>query len=123
MATAVREIEELECIGIGDGPGFWLEETASPLGEAVDLFESVWRENLSVESVRELIAVPKNIEAALRQYARRYPEDAPGIERVLKFRRQVGEEFESLLRDRDAWSAAKCVGSIDLVSLSAEAVR
>lgn len=51
--------------------------------------------------------MPENIEVALRQYARRHPEDAHGIERVLTFRRQVSEQFEGLLRDRDTWLAVE----------------
>jgi hypothetical protein len=51
----------------------------------------------SVESFRELIAVPLEIEEAFTLYGRKHAEDAPGIERVLKFRRRVAEEFERLV--------------------------
>ena len=37
------------------------------------------------------------IEEALTLYARKYPEDAFGIEPVIRFRRLVGEEFERLV--------------------------
>src|SRR5579864_4472183 len=105
MAPVIQQIHEPELIGISSGRGCWLEDTASPLEESADLFESVWWDGMSVEAVRELIFVPANIEAALRQYARRHPEDADGIERVLDFRKEVGAQFERLLRDRNAWTA------------------
>ena len=51
----------------------------------------------TVKSIRELILVSPEIEKALTLYARRHHEDAFGIERVLEFRRRVGEEFERLV--------------------------
>ena len=55
------------------------------------------RNGETVESIRSLIAVPPEIEDALTLYARRNPEDAFGIERVIRFRRRVAEEFERLV--------------------------
>jgi hypothetical protein len=52
----------------------------------------------TVESIRELIEVPAEIENALRRYAREYPEESPGIERAIMFRRTVLEDFERLVR-------------------------
>jgi hypothetical protein len=52
----------------------------------------------TVDTIRELIAVPREIETMLRAYAGQYPEYAIGIERVLQFRRRVGEEFERLVK-------------------------
>jgi hypothetical protein len=54
----------------------------------------------SVEAIRELIAVPPEIEDALRLYASHHPEDAKGIEKVLRFRRRVREEFDRLVHER-----------------------
>ena len=61
------------------------------------LIEMMRRTGASIEDTRELIEVPQQQEAALRLYALSNPEDAPGIERVIRFRRRVAEEFERLL--------------------------
>jgi hypothetical protein len=74
----------------------WLDRAVAPREEAVSLFALIGRNGDTVESVRELIAVPPRMEAALLLYAERNPEDARGIERVLEFRRRVAEEFERL---------------------------
>jgi len=76
----------------------WLDRTASAREEARILFEMMIRKQDTVESIRELIAVSPEIEEALTLYARQHPEDAYGIERVLRFRQSVGEEFESLIQ-------------------------
>jgi hypothetical protein len=52
----------------------------------------------TVESIRELISVPPEIEAALLAYADHYPKDGDRIRCVLQFRRKVGVEFERLLQ-------------------------
>jgi hypothetical protein len=59
------------------------------------------RKHDTVESIRELIGIPPETEEVLVAYAHQHPEDAIGIERVLKFRRRVGEEFERLIRFRN----------------------
>ena len=51
------------------------------------------------EELRELIAVPPRIDRVLPAYARAYPEEAPRVERNLKFRQIVAREFERLLHD------------------------
>ena len=79
----------------------WLDRTASPREEARILFDMMIRKQETVESIRELIAVPLEIEEALTLYARRHPEDAFGIERVLKFRKRVAEEFDGLIAFRE----------------------
>ena len=71
--------------------------TRNPRDEARDLYRMVTCGNSSVDSIRELIAVPATIEAALREYARRYPEDGKRIEVVLHFRERVAEQFEMLV--------------------------
>ena len=48
------------------------------------------RKHDTVESIRELIGIPPETEEVLVAYAHQHPEDAIGIERVLKFRRRVG---------------------------------
>ncbi len=57
----------------------------------------VGRNGDSVETIRELIAVPAKVEAVLLAYAKRHPEDQQGIEGALEFRRRVAEEFERLV--------------------------
>lgn len=49
------------------------------------------------EEVRELIAVPPGAMCALLSYCRKHPAEREGIERVLRFRRRVAEEFEKLV--------------------------
>jgi hypothetical protein len=82
------------------GPGDcfqWLDGSHAPRDEARGLFGLVRRNAASVESVRDLIAVPPEIEAVLCLYAKRHPEDARGIEQVLRFRKRVQEEFDRLV--------------------------
>ena len=74
----------------------WLDRAVAPREEALSLFALIGRNGDTVEPVRELIAVPPRMEAALLLYAERNPEDALGIERVLEFRRRVAEEFDRL---------------------------
>ena len=69
----------------------------NPLDEARDLHRMVIHGSCTVESMRELISVPAEIEAALLAYADRYPKDGERIHCVLQFRRKVGVEFERLL--------------------------
>lgn len=56
------------------------------------------RTGTSIEDTRELIEVPQNQQAALRFSGLYNPEDAAGIERVLKFRKRVADEFERQVR-------------------------
>ena len=49
--------------------------------------------------IRELIAVPPEIEDALHFCVSHHPEDAQGIEKVLRFRERVREEFDRLVSD------------------------
>lgn len=62
------------------------------------MFTMIDNKSHTVDSIRELIAVPPHIENALQLYAREHFEEATGIERVLRFRRRVGEEFERLVQ-------------------------
>ena len=78
------------------GLSHWLGCTASPRQEARALFAMIGRNGDTVESIRELIAVPPRIEHLLRLYLRQHPEDSDGVERALEFRRRVSEEFELL---------------------------
>jgi hypothetical protein len=89
----------------------WLDRAIAPREEALSLFALVGRNGDTVESVRELIAVPHSIETALLLYAQRNPEDALGIERVLHFRRRVAEEFERLARENRVGSPNVLVNS------------
>jgi hypothetical protein len=65
--------------------------------EARLLFEMVERRSDTVEGVRELIAVPSEVEATLRKFAKRHPEERRGIERILEYRRRVLTEYEKLI--------------------------
>ena len=76
----------------------WLGGDHAPRDEARGLFVLIRRHAASVEAVRDLIAVPPEIEAVLFLYAKGHPEDVRGIEKVLRFRRRVREEFDRLVR-------------------------
>jgi len=76
----------------------WLDGDHAPRDEARGLFVLIRGEAAAIESVRDLIAVPPEIEAVLCLYAKHHPEDARGIERVLRFRKRVREEFDRLVR-------------------------
>ena len=69
----------------------------NPLDEARDLYRMVAYGSCTVESIRELISVPAEIESALRLYAERYPKDGQRIYCVLRFREKVAHEFERLV--------------------------
>lgn len=83
----------------------WLSCTAPAHSEARHLFALISRNGETVESIRELIAVPPDVENALRLYAREHSEDAAGVERALRFRGRVGEEFERLVSQRKVFHA------------------
>jgi hypothetical protein len=57
------------------------------------------RAGSTVEELRELISVAPRVEHALRAFALANPEEAHGIERSLKFRFLVAQEFERLVRE------------------------
>ena len=71
--------------------------TRNPRHEARDLYRMVTCGNASIESIRDLIAVPDHIAATLREYAKRCPEDGKRIEAVLQFRERVADQFERLV--------------------------
>jgi len=104
MATAIQiqtfeavlpaDLQIVTSVGKSKRESHWLDRTASPREEARILFEMMQRTGGTVDSIRELIAIPPEIEEALTLYAYKHPEDAFGIERVIRFRRRVAEEFE-----------------------------
>jgi hypothetical protein len=96
MATALQTQGLGLASSIGKVSSHWLERTATPRGEARLLFRLVGSNGDTIESIRELIAVPQEIEERLGLYAKRYPEEAPTIEKVLSFRKRVREEFDRL---------------------------
>ena len=77
--------------------------------EARNLFALVGRSDITVESTRELITVPPDIQRILRLYLRRHPEDAPGIEKVLRFRKRVREEFDRLMSESEKPTLAAAI--------------
>jgi len=95
-AVLLADLQIVTSVGKPKRESHWLDRTASPREEARILFAMVGRNGETVESLRELIEIPPEIEEALLLYARKYPEDAFGIERVLRFRKQVAEEFQRL---------------------------
>ena len=70
----------------------------TPKIEAQALLKLVGFNGSTVETIRELIAIPAETEEHFRSYAACYPEDQSAIERVIEFRRRVGEEFDRLVR-------------------------
>jgi hypothetical protein len=75
-----------------------LDGAQAPRDEARGLFVLIRSNAASVESVRDLIAVPPKIEGVLLLYAKEYPEDARGIEKMIGFRKRVLSEFDRLVR-------------------------
>jgi hypothetical protein len=75
-----------------------LRTDQSARGEAESLYRMAQQKGNSLESVRELIAVPKETEAILREYARSDPAEAYWVEGALRFRKAVAAEFERLCR-------------------------
>lgn len=69
----------------------------SAIAEARALYRMVGHGGNTVESLRELIAVPPKIERVLLAFAQAYPEEAYSIHRTLRFRQAVLEEFERLV--------------------------
>ncbi len=76
----------------------WLWSAASPQAEARLLFSMIGRNGDSLESIRELISVPPHVETLLRAFAQEHPEHGAGIEGILRYRLEVGREFERLVR-------------------------
>jgi hypothetical protein len=70
--------------------------------EARNLYAVIRRGQETVQSVRELIAIPLQVEAVLKSFAVAFPAEAWWIRRVVKYRRAVGEEFERLADPRPA---------------------
>ena len=88
----------------------------NPLDEARDLHRMVLHGSCTIESIRDLISVPPEIEAALLAYANRYPKDGQRIHCVLRFRQQVAEEFERLVRGDISFTAASQLTAEDEIS-------
>lgn len=73
----------------------WLEGSSGPLAEARSLLTLV--RVASINSVRDFIDVPPNIEEMLHIMGQ-HPEDTTAIEKVLSFRKRVREAFDQLVR-------------------------
>ena len=82
----------------------------SPKVEAEALLKLVRFNENTVETIRELIAIPAETEERFRSYAARYPEDETAIERVIEFRRRVREEFDRLVRASESRPPLVVVG-------------
>jgi len=78
---------------------------SSPGEEAGRLVALVGHNGDTVETIRELIAVPPEIEKALLGFAKAYPEEAAGVHLLLEFRGKVSEEFERLCKPQPCASA------------------
>src|SRR5215472_14539561 len=65
--------------------------------EAVALYRMVVQGTDTITEIRELIQVPERVEKALRAYAKAYPDDAQWVERSIKFRSVVLQEFNRLV--------------------------
>src|SRR5690348_13418338 len=69
----------------------------SARAEAIGLYTMLGDDGNTVESLRELIAVSPLIERVLRAFAQVHSEEAHSIDRNLKFRLSVAQEFECLM--------------------------
>jgi hypothetical protein len=77
-----------------DRSPFWSAPPART--EAGSLFQLI-RSGVTLEAIRELIAIPPATVQVLRMYVSEHPEERQAIERALAFRQRVGEEFERLV--------------------------
>lgn len=78
-----------------DGRDRWAD-LPSVRDEVLALFEMLGRNGDTPESIRNLIGVPADVEAALRERAAESG-DERSLEKVLKFRRRVLKEFDRLV--------------------------
>jgi hypothetical protein len=95
MATA-PQVQTTGTLSSRDDCSRWLDWNAKPTDEARKLLLLVGRNGDTIESVRDLIAVPPEIERTMRLFVLQHPEESGGVERVLEFRRRVSEEFDLL---------------------------
>jgi hypothetical protein len=93
MASQVQTADALPST---DDCSRWLDWNAKPTEEARKLLMLIGRNGDTIESIRDLIAVPPEIERTMRLFVLEHPEESGGVERVLQFRRHVAEEFERL---------------------------
>jgi hypothetical protein len=91
LSQSIRAVDSR----LAGGADAWVTRPAAD--EAQDLYRMVRYGNCTIAGIRELIAVPPNIEAALLAYAHRHPEDASRIGRALRFRVEVRREFDQLV--------------------------
>jgi hypothetical protein len=78
----------------------WFNSKFAARVEAKALFVMVGKNGDTVESLRELISVPPEIETLLRTYAQFHPVESREIEMGLRFRERVLEEFERMATRR-----------------------
>lgn len=74
-----------------------LQAGQSARGEARSLYRLIGKDGNTVAGIRELIAVPPNLENILREFARRDPAEAHWIATSLRFRKLVARHFERLV--------------------------
>ena len=80
-----------------DNPPVWLDRKFAARIEAKALLVTVGKKGTTIESLRELISVPPEVEALLLAYARTHSAEGREIEIGLRFRKRVLEEFERLV--------------------------
>ena len=73
-----------------------VQDSRSPFFEAQGLIALLGKGD-TADDIRQLIAVPRDVEATLRAFIQSNPEESSEIESALLFRRRVAEEFERLL--------------------------
>jgi hypothetical protein len=121
MATA-PQVQTAGTLSAKDDCSRWLDWNAKPTEEARKLLMLVGRNGDTIESIRDLIAVPPEIERTMRLFVLQHPEESGGVERVLAFRRDVAEEFERLAAESCGATpleeAATCGRSICSVGLT-----
>jgi hypothetical protein len=74
----------------------WFNSNVAARVEAKALLALAGKNGDTIESLRELIAVPPEIEVLLRTYVRCHPAEGREIELGLRFRERVLEEFERM---------------------------
>lgn len=79
-----------------------LQIHTSARAEAQSLFRLLGKHGNTIESLRELIAMPQTELRALREYAAAERAEAHWIGRALGFRKRVAAEFEKLVKAQES---------------------
>ena len=89
-----------------------------PQIEALALFKMLARNGGDRESLRELIEIPEKTDRILRAFVAECPDSKTRVERLLRFRKRVREEFEKLIQAPGPVGATPCPRNATVTSTS-----